>query len=73
VPLSEPILGEVIPDEKTIAEEDSPTDTAEELIAEAEIPLTILPTTGGAPAEILYGLGVLVSVIGAFIRKRSKE
>ena len=59
IPLSEPSVDEVIPEEKTVAE--------------AEIPLTILPTTGGAPAEILYGLGVLVSVIGAFIRKRSKE
>ncbi len=73
VPLSPPSSGEAIPDEEAIAEEDSPTDTAEELIAEAEIPLTILPTTGGVSAEILYGLGILVSGIGAVIRKHSKE
>gem|GEM_PF-1304828 len=82
VPLSKPpsdevlpevLPGEVIPEEEVVVEEETTEDVGDQIIAEAEIPLTVLPTTGGISPEILYGLGALVAGIGGIIRKRGKE
>ncbi len=44
-----------------------------EIIEDPDIPLAELPTTGGTAPEILYGLGILLTVTGFVIRRRRKS
>lgn len=70
-PVDEPPTEEPPVEEPPV--EETPVDEPDtEIIEDPEIPLAELPTTGGIPPMVNYGIGMLLTVTGVAIKRRRK-